>query len=68
MISDTIIKIGLLLAFLVIVGGLVFQMVGRGDHLEPTWAAVLGSLIAAITSFRSMQRRRRKRKEDDNDG
>lgn len=64
--TDDVIKLGLLLGFLSIVGGLVFRLVERGDHLDPTWAAVLGSLIAAISSFRSMQRRR-KRKGDGND-
>lgn len=62
---ETAVKLGLLAAFMVIVGGLVYRLVERGDHLDPTWAAVLGSLIAAISSFRSLQRRR-KRKEDEN--
>lgn len=62
---DVIIKIGFLLAFLVITGGLIYRTVEKGEHLDPTWAAVLGSLIAAISSYRSMQRRRHRKKEDE---
>ncbi len=66
---ETVIKAGLLTAFLIIVGGLVFRLVQKGDHLDPTWAAVLGSLIAAISSFRSIQRRRRAdKKEEEKNG
>ncbi|GEM88461.1 hypothetical protein [Meiothermus granaticius] len=62
---EALVKIGFLLAFLTIVGGLIYRTVQNGEHLDPTWAAVLGSLIAAISSFRSMQRRKQRKKEEE---
>lgn len=62
---EALVKIGFLLAFLAIVGGLIYRTVQNGEHLDPTWAAVLGSLIAAISSYRSMQRRKKRKKEEE---
>ncbi|GEM88193.1 hypothetical protein [Meiothermus granaticius] len=64
---NKLVRVGLLIAFLSAMGALIYRLITTGDKLDPTWAALLGSLAAGLLGVSGILKEKEK-KGGDNDG